>query len=148
LYFTKGSDIGLISAVYYPGASERAKATAIDVSAGQTQADISFRAPAQKTYSVRGFISTPDKSGLSLGSVSLALVNLDEITYQTWYIQTIQFQGSFPLPNVKYFNFENVLPGRYVAYASVLGQGWYMKKEEVNVTTHMKFISLELLHKK
>jgi hypothetical protein len=148
LYFTKGSDTGLISAVYYPGASERAKATAIDVSAGQTQADISFRVPAQKTYSVRGFISTPDKSGLSVGSISLALVNLDEITYQTSYIQTIHFQGLFPLPNVKYFNFENVLPGRYVAYASVLGQGWYMKKEEVNVTTHMKFISLELLHKK
>jgi hypothetical protein len=148
LYFTKGSDTGLISAVYYPGVRDRAKATPIEISAGQTKADISFNVPAQKTYSVRGFITTSDKAGLSGGNVSLALVSLDEITYQNSYIQTINFQGSFPLPKVKYFSFENVLPGRYVAYASVLGQGWYMKKVEVNVTTHMKFISLELLHKK
>jgi hypothetical protein len=148
LYFTKGSDTGLISAAYYPGVGDRAKATAIEIGAGQTLAGISFKVPAQKTYSVRGFISTPDKSWLGMGNVSLALVNLDEIAYQTSYTQTVHFGGSFPLPNVKYFNFENVLPGRYAAYASVLGQGWYMKKAEVNVTTHMKFISLELLYKK
>jgi hypothetical protein len=97
---------------------------------------------------VRGFISTSDKSGLGVQNVSPALVSLDEITYQTPYIQNINFQGSFPLPKVKYFNFENVLPGRYLAYASVLGQGWYTKKVEVTVTTHMKFIALELLRKK
>jgi hypothetical protein len=148
LYFTKGSDTGLISAAYYPGVADRAKATPIEIGAGQTLAGISFKVPAQKTYSVRGFISTHDKSKLGMGNVSLALVNLDEITYQTSYTQTIHFGGSFPLPNVKYFNFENVLPGHYAAYASVLGQGWYMKKVEVNVAIHMKFISLELLHKK
>jgi hypothetical protein len=148
LYFTRGSDTGLISAAYYPGVSDRAKATAIEIGAGQTKADISFKVPAQKTFSVRGFISTNDKSRPAVRSVSLALVSLDEITYQNSYIQTIDFQSSFPLPNVKFFNFENVLPGRYVAYASIFDQGWYMKKVEVNVTTHMKYISLELLHKK
>jgi hypothetical protein len=40
------------------------------------------------------------------------------------------------------------LPGRYFAYVSVLGQGWFTKKEEVIVNTHMKFISLELTHRK
>jgi hypothetical protein len=148
LYFTRGSGTGLISAAYYPGVSDRFKAVPIEISAGQTKADITLNVPAQKTYSVRGFISTNDKSGLGEQNVSLALVSLDEITYQNSYIQTINFQGSFPLPRVKYFSFENVLPGRYLAYVSVLGQGWYMKKVEVNVTTHMKFVSLELLHKK
>jgi hypothetical protein len=148
LYFTRGSDRGLISAAYYPGVSDRAKAKAIEISADQTRADIAFQVPAQKTYSVRGFISTNDKSAAAARNVSLALVSLDEITYQTSYIQTIDFQGSFPLPKVKFFNFENVLPGRYVVYASVLGQDWYMKKVVVSVTTHMKFISLELLHRK
>ena len=148
LYFTRGSDTGLMSSAYYPGVSDRAKAVPIEISAGQTKADITFNVPAQKTYAVRGFISANDKSGLGAQNVSLALVSLDEITYQNSYIQTINFQGSFPLPKVKYFNFENVLPGRYVAYVSVFGQGWYMKKVEVNVTTHMRFISLELFHKK
>jgi len=58
------------------------------------------------------------------------------------------FQSSFPLPKVKYFDFENVLPGHYIAYVSVLGEGWHTKKEELSVTTHMKFIFLELVHKK
>jgi len=148
LYFTRGSEGGLTSAVYYPGVSERNKATTIEVNAGQTQSDITFKVPAQKTYSVRGIISTNDKSGLVAGSVYVALVSLDSGPFQSSHTQPIDFQGSFPLSKVKYFNLENVLPGRYFAYVSVLGQGWYTKKEEVFVTTHMKFISLELVHKK
>jgi hypothetical protein len=148
LYFTKGSDNGLNSAAYYPGVSDRSKATAIEIRAGQTQSDISFKVPVQKAYSVSGLISTDDNLGPTAQNVSLALVSLDEISYQTSYIKTIDFQGSFPLPKVRFFNFENVLPGRYATYASVLGQGWYMKKVEVNVMTHMKFVSLHLVHKR
>jgi hypothetical protein len=97
--------------------------------------------------SVRGFISTNDKSGLSANDVSVALVNLDSyrlISYQ----QTIDFQGLLPLPKVKYFNFENVVPGHYIAYASVFSQGWFTKTVEVTVSTQMKFISMELVHRK
>jgi hypothetical protein len=75
-------------------------------------------------------------------------VSLDGALFPAAYSKPINFEGSFPLPKVKYFEFENVLPGRYLAYVSVLGQGWYMKKEEVSVTTHMSFISLQLTHKK
>ena len=138
----------MMSAVFYPGVSERIKATTIEVSAGQTQSGIKFKVPVQKTYAVRGIISANDKSGLDARSVYVALVNLDGCPYPAGYSQAIDFQSSFPLPKVKYFDFENVLPGRYMTYVSVLGQGWYTKKEEVNVTTHMKFISLQLVHKK
>jgi hypothetical protein len=148
LYFTRGSGSGLDSAAYYPGVIDRSKAAAIEISAGQTQSNVTFKVPLQKTYSVRGFISTDDKSGLAARSVSVALISLDEISYRTSYVQTIDFEGSLPLPKVRFLNFENVLPCRYFADASVLGQGWYMKKVEVNVTNHMKFISLQLVHKK
>jgi len=134
--------------MYYPGVSQRAKATTIEVGAGQILSDITFKVPVQKTYAVRGIISTNDKSGLDARSVYVALVDLEGRAFPAAYSQPIDFQSSFPLPKVKYFDFENVLPGRYVAYVSVLGQGWFTKKEEVSVTAHMKFISLELLHKK
>ena len=137
------------SALYYPGVEERVKATAIRVQAGHDESGLIFKVPAQKqkTYSVRGFISTNDKSGLSAKDVSVALVNLDA-DRRIWYQQTIDFQGLLPLPKVKYFNFENVVPGRYIAYASVFGQGWFTKTVEVTVSTHMKLISMELVHKK
>jgi hypothetical protein len=136
-------------ALYYPGVEERVKARAIRVQAGRDQAGLIFKvAPQnQKTYSVPGFISTNDKSGLSANDVSLALVNLDSdrlISYQ----QTIDFRGPLPFPKVKYFNFENVVPGHDIAYASVFGQGWFTKTVEVTVSTHMKFISMELVHRK
>lgn len=134
--------------MYYPGVTERSKATTIQVDAGQNKSDIRFNVPAQKTYSVRGIISTNDKSGLVGGGVYVALVSLDGGPFLAYSSKPIDFQGSFPLPKVKYFNLENVLPGRYFAYVSVLSRGWYTRKEEVNVTTHMKFISLELVHKK
>jgi hypothetical protein len=148
LYFMSGLGGSQTSALFYPGVSERSKATTIEVSAGQTLSGITFKVPLQKTYSVRGIISANDTSGLEERSVYVSLVNLDGTPRQSWYSQPIDFQNPLPLPKVKYFNFENVLPGRYIAYISVFGDGWYTKKEEVTVTTHMKFISLELIHKK
>lgn len=148
LQFTRSSEEGLTSAVYYPGVSERNKATVIEVNAGQTRSDVTFNVPVEETYSVRGVISTNDKSGLNASSVYVALVSLYGVPFPAAYSKPINFEGSFPLPKVKYFEFENVLPGRYFAYVSVVGQGWYTKKEEVSVTTHMSLISLQLTQKK
>jgi hypothetical protein len=148
LYFTRFSDAGLASAVYYPGVSERIAATAVEVSPGQTQSNIDLKIPVQKTYSVRGVISTNDKSGLSARGIEVVLIR-DDGPFPAPYSRSIDFQNSYPLPMVKYFDFENVLPGRYIAYVSVpLSQGWHTKKDVVNVTTHMKFISLQLEHTK
>jgi len=146
LYFTRGSDAGITSAVYYPGVSDRTKATEIEISAGETLSTIIFKVPVQKTYPVRGFISASDKSELTARDVSVMLIRLEGTPYQTWYQQAIDFRGSFPIPKIKYFNFESVLPGHYLAYVSVRGQGWHTKKLEVSVSTHMKFVSLELVH--
>jgi hypothetical protein len=148
LYFSRGSDGGMMSAVFYPGVSEKAKATTIEVRAGQTQSNVLFEVPLQKTYSVRGIISTNDKSGLDSRNVYLSLIGLDGGPFLQRYNQLIDFQSPFPFLKTKYFNFENVLPGRYIAYVSVLGHGWYMKKQEMTVTTHSKFIFLQLEHRK
>jgi len=146
LYFERSSDHGLTSAVYYPGVSERSKAATIEVSAGQTQSNVSFKIPVQKTFSVRGIISADDKTEIDGGEVSL--IDVDGGRFPVWYSQAVDFHSRFPLPKVKYFDFENVLPGRYIVYISAYGQGWYTRKKEVLVTTHMKFISLQLIHKK
>jgi hypothetical protein len=143
VYFARS----LREALYYPGVSEPTSATAIEVVAGHDQSNLIFRVPEQRTYSVGGFISTNDTAGLTGNDVSVALISLDG-DRQTWYATAIDFQGSLPLPKVRFFNLKNVLPGHYVAYVSVAGDGWQTRKVEVNVTTHMKFISLELLHNK
>jgi hypothetical protein len=147
LHFTRGAMGTLRSAVYYPGVGERAEATTMDVKAGETTSGVVFKVPQQNMYAVRGIISTNDKARLDARSVDVALVRLDGTLYEGTYSQSVDFRSAFPLPKVKYFNFENVLPGRYLAYVSVSGRGWYAKKEEVTVTNHMKFIWLELLHK-
>jgi hypothetical protein len=147
LYFTRTSQERFVSGTYYPGVPEVSKAIPLDVSPGQTQSDIVFKIPTQSTYSVRGLISTNDKSGLNSNSVYITLLNLDDLSIYNRHIQPIDFQGSFPLPNTRYFHFDDVLPGHYAALVSVLGRGWLTRKVEVNVTTHMKFISLELIHK-
>jgi hypothetical protein len=146
LYFVRGSDEEEPSALYYPGVGERTKAKAIEVSAGRNQSNLIFRIPKQKTYSVYGYISTNAKSGLNANDVSVTLISSDG-DIETRHRQAIDFQGSFPLPKTRLFKFEKVVPGRYIAYVSVFGKGWLTKKVDVNVSTHMKFISLELVHK-
>lgn len=148
LYFSRASDAGLKSAMFYPGVIDRTRATKIEVHAGQTESGFTFKVPVQKTYAVRGIVSTNDRSGLNARTVSVSLVSAEGLPFPFSYNKPVDFQTSFLLPKVKYFIFENVLPGRYIAYVSVLGQGWYTTKEEVNVTTHMKFISLDLIHRK
>ena len=133
------------SAMYYPGVADRAKATIVEVGAGQVRSNLVFRVPKQEVYTVRGLISTDDKSAMGEDGASVVLVGLDG---RFWGNQTVDFRGSFPLPKVKYFTFGNVLPGRYIAYAFASGRGWFTKIVDVNVTTHAKLIFLELKHTK
>jgi hypothetical protein len=146
LYFTRGLEEGLTSAVYYPGVSDKNQATVVEANAGQTRSDILFIVPTQKGYSVRGIISTNDKSGLDARSVYVSLVRRDVPSQSPQ--KPIDFRGFFLLPKTKYFEFENMLPGHYVAYVSGSSDGWFTHKQEVTVTTHMKFISLILVHQK
>ncbi len=148
LHYSGSSRGHLTSSVFYPGVSQRERATAVEVIAGKTQSGIIFHVPEQKTYSVHGVISTNDKSALGTGTVSIQLISLDGSPSGTWDYQQVHFDSPFPLSNVKYFHFDDVLPGRYVVYPSVMGQGWFTRKVEVNVTNSLNAVFLELTHKK
>jgi hypothetical protein len=148
LYFSRGSEKGLTASAYYPGVSEREKAAIVEVNAGQTRSGITFKVPGQKTYSVRGVLSIYDSSRSGAHSAYVGLVNLDAVPFPGGQSQRIDFEDSSAFPKVKYFDLENVLPGRYTVLVFGPGRGWYTRKEEVVVTNHMKFISLELVHQK
>jgi hypothetical protein len=148
LYFNGHADDDPTYAAYYPGVPGREKAVTIEVHAGENLPGITFKVPAQKTYSVRGVLSIYDSARTGHHRTSLELVNLDAVAFPIVRRLNIDFEGSSALPKIKYFHFENVPPGRYTAYISMLGQGWHTRKEEINVTNHMKFVSLELVHQK
>jgi hypothetical protein len=148
LYFTGSSDGRLTSSVFYPGVSARSEATAVEIRAGKNQTHVIFKVPAQKAYTVRGLISINDKSELAADMVRIELINFD-VPGRAWYFREVNFQGAFPLPKVKYFTFDDVLPGQYVAHICYrVGSDWFTKKVDVSVTTHMKFIFLDLVHGK
>jgi hypothetical protein len=140
LYFVGDSQHG---AAYYPGVSEQAKATAIEVGAGQTVSKVVFNVPSQGSYSVQGIVSANDKLDFSdsPGGLTVLLIRTDG-DRRGWYSTVAK-----PiLPKVAGFRITDVLPGHYAA-AVVAPPGWVTRKANVNVT-HMKFISLELVHKK
>ena len=146
LYFTRGPwGGGMQSAMYYPGVLDRVKATIVEIQAGQVRSNLVFRIQKQEVYTVRGFLSTDDKSGLGKDGAYAMLVGLDG---RLWGRQSVDCRGSFPLPKVKYITFENVPSGRYIAYAFASGRGWLTRVVDVNVTSHAKLIFLELKHTK
>ena len=144
VYFVQQDDHGA-SALYYPGVADVAKATPIQVRAGQTQANIVFHVAMQPSYSVRGFISADDKSAFDseLVDTAVALIRSDG-DRRVWYGAKTKF---LLLPKLGYFKLDNVVPGRYFAF--VQGRaGWMSRKVVVDVTTHSKFISVDLVRKK
>ena len=143
LYFVKRSDDGA-AAAYYPGVNDVAKATALEILAGQNVSGIVFKLPKASAYTVRGFISADEKLdfGNSFQDLSVLLVRTDG-DRRVWYGE----KATRVLPKTAYFKISNVVPGRYAACAWG-PTGWRSKKVEVNVTSHMKFIELELVHKK
>lgn len=146
VYYTRGTwDGHTEAAVYYPGVVAQGQAGIAQIGAGQVRGDVVLEAPKQGAYSVRGFISTDEKSGLGQSGAVVVLIGLDG---RIWHSRTVDFRGAFPLPRVKYFTFENVLPGRYIAYAVASGRVWLTKRVDVDVTTHAKLIFLELTHAK
>lgn len=146
LYFVQQDDHGA-TALYYPGVTDAAIATPIEVAAGQTQSNIVFKITKQSAYSVRGFISADDKgafrSSPDWDSPSVLLIRSDG-DRRVWYDAKTSVRF---LPETLYFKFDNVVPGRYFAFVQGPA-GWMSRKVEVNVTTHSKFISIDLVRKK
>jgi hypothetical protein len=133
---------------YYPGVGEKERATPVEVVAGQTRSNIALKVTPQRTYTVRGLISLSGEVPAGALDASLALIRVGGDLRTDSYAQPLDFQGAFRLLKVKYFSFENVLPGRYIASVTGLADGWFTKKVEVTVSTHSKFTYLELVHKK
>jgi len=131
------------SAQYYPGVSEQGMATAIEVRAGQTVSKVVFNVRSQTTYSVQGFISADDKLefGNAPGGLSVILIRTDG-DRRSWYSAV----AKTILSKLAVFRFDEVPPGHYAA--AVTGPpGWMTRKAEVNVSNHLRVISLELVHK-
>jgi hypothetical protein len=144
LYFVRHDDHG-VSALYYPGVTDVAKATPVEVRAAQTQSNIVFHVPTQPSYSIRGFVSADDKSAFDSGlmQISIGLIRSDG-DRRIWYAAKSQFRL---LPKLGYFKFENVVPGRYFVF--VQGRtGWMSRRTTVDVTNHSKFISVNLVSRK
>jgi len=133
---------------YYPGVAEKERATPIEVTAGQSQSDIVLKEIPQETHSVRGFISMNDRPEPSPFRASVVLFRLGGDLRSDSYSQAVDFQSALPLPKVKYFKFENVLPGRYVVFIEGLGPGWFTKKLELTVSTDNRLVFMDLVHKK
>jgi len=146
LYFVMRTEQSAV-ALYYPGVNDVAKAKTIEVAAGQTAANIVFTAEAQSAYSVHGFVSAnakPDPgTNIVANDVTVLLIRSDG-DRRVWYGE----KAKFILPKLAYFRFDKVVPGRYAACVTASGSGWTTRKAEVNATSHMKIISLQLGHAK
>jgi hypothetical protein len=118
---------------------------AVDVVAGQTQSDVFLKKSTPQPHTVRGFILVDSKSPPVPDHVTVGLIPLSGGSLFAG-TQTVDFHG--PFSRIKYFAIENVLPGRYLICVYAAGQGWYTRKQEVTVSTHMKLISLDLFHKR
>jgi hypothetical protein len=145
LYFVRGQEQP--EALYYPGVTDVAKAVAIQVTAGQTIANLVFKTSAQSAYSVRGFVSADQwphfASNVGTNDITVLLIRTDG-DRRVWYSEKV----TLILPRLGYFKFDNVVPGQYAACVQAPGPGWMTKRVDVSVTSHMKFIMLDLIRKK
>lgn len=146
LYFLKYSSGIPESAVYYPGVPDRAHAISAEAIAGQTISDLVLKVPRQEPHSVRGLILIDNKWSLDSASLVVRLMSVEGEPLHDGYDQEIDLGGRLPLPNLKYFSFNNVLPGRYLISIGVNREGWSYKKTEIDVASTPRFVFLELKH--
>ena len=134
------------AAAFYPGVNELRSASLVEVKAGQTRSGLDFSIPAQVTHSVRGMVVVHD-GRLAKQTVAVQLIDLDRIPGRPAYRREIEFGGWFPLSRVRYFAFDSVLPGRYVACTQAPGSGWLTTKVEIDVRSSSRTVVLDLLRK-
>jgi hypothetical protein len=129
------------SFVFFPGVAKSNDATAIEVKSGQANPEIVFNVPPQQGFSVSGSVHTSSKSGLP-AECWVALLSADPLSSFLAYSEKIASSGSF--------DFSQVLPGRYWAFATVdsnSASSWLTRKVEVDVSVRVANLSLELIAK-
>jgi hypothetical protein len=139
LIFVNPAEESPTSFVFFPGVVSSADATAVEVRSGQTNSGLLFKVPAQPTFSVRGWVRPFGKSALPAGC-KVALFSADALSFGLAYSQDVAPDGSFDFPQV--------LPGRYIAFASAdsdTTSKWRPRKAEVNVEASVANLSLEIV---
>jgi len=128
------------SFVYYPGTMSVPEAGKISIAPGQIKADLVFKIPPQKMFSVAGSVSTSNNSPLPAKSRVL-LLSMDQPFMTLAYEGDIGANGSFTLPKV--------LSGRYWAILDVdfdsAAPGWSTRKIELVVDKDVNDLPLVLI---
>jgi putative intracellular protease/amidase len=141
LVFVNRAQDSPISFVFFPGVAKSLEATAIEVKSGQANPELVFNVPPQPTFSISGKVLASDKSGLP-AECRVTLLNADPLSFLLGYTRNIASSGSF--------DFSQVLPGRYWAFATVdsdAASSWLTRKVEVDVDERVANLSLELIAK-
>ena len=104
---------------FYPGVSEEAKATILEINEGTEISNIDIVAgKSERGFSVSGRVVDAD-SGQPVPNVFVMYSSLNEVTQQ---LGGINFTGSQTDANGK-FRLENIQPGHYAAYMFATGEG-------------------------
>jgi len=93
LYFNGQTDDEPTYAARYPRVPGREKVTTIEVHAGENLSGVTFKVPAQKTYSMQGLLSIYDSSRTGNYRTSIELVNLDAVAFPVARSLNIDFEA-------------------------------------------------------
>lgn len=141
LGFMSGGEGSPTSFVFYPGVSQLSEASEIDLKGGEVHSELTFNVPPQDAFSVRGNIATADGEPLPLGCKVL-LLRADRLSSTASYDQRARADGSF--------DFSRVLPGKYWGFVTIdsnAAEQWMTRKAEVDVSSDVGDVSLELVRK-
>jgi len=125
---------------YFPNTSNWDEAETLEIAAGQTLSDIVIKSIHHERFLVSGTISIENESDLGGANVQVALICVDAVGPGFGHTEPVIPIGLF---GKRFFSFSNVLPGRYVAMATVPKEGWLSTKLDFTVTSESQFISLE-----
>jgi hypothetical protein len=141
LVFMNGDEGMPTSFAFFPGAAKSSEATTVEVASGDANPELMFNIPPQPTFSVSGTVRVPNKSALPV-ECKVVLLSADPLSFPLAYAQDISLSG--------YFDFAQVLPGKYWAFAIVdsdIAPKWLTRKVEVDVNVRVANLSLELIAK-
>ncbi len=125
--------------VYFPGVVTSSAATVIEVKGDHPISELVFDVPTQSAFSVSGTVRASNKLELP-AECKVILLSAEPFSFLLAYSQDVGPSG--------YFEFPNVLPGKYWALVTVDSDGtssWLTRKAEVDVSADVAEESLELI---
>lgn len=141
LGFMSGAEGSPTSFVLFPGVSQLSEASEIELKSGEVHSELTFNVPPQDTFSVRGKVLTSSGEPLPT-ECKVLLLRADSFSFTASYDQDIGTDGSFNVPRV--------LQGKYWAFVMIDSDAapqWQTRKAEVDVSSDVDNVSLELVPK-